>query len=586
MRRTSSLNLFLFALLLAGCPLQIYDDLVENYPPTGSTSSSSTLTSGPTTEMLTPTTTDAVTAGPVQTVTGAGDDTGDMATSDPGTTTTNGPQENTPPTIDLFTVTASPPNPPDHVGEAGPAEIQLVVSDDVVKVHLSLDGVKLAGDLTPTDFPRTWEALSAKDNGPERTFTVVVEDAEGLTADKTAVISVQLPQPGVEKCHHYEDSVQGTVISFIAALKYTPKAIVAVGTRGPPDAPRLTVWVLDPDTCEPFPGWPRTIADWTGDNKLAGMASLGAAVDIDENGNIIAAGNFWVGGKPQSYVVLLSGTGSRLWEKPGQVGEEVTSVAAATEQFKGRVFVGGSQRTNENPVRTDGMIRVYIPSDDDVFAGPPATLKAPFTPEEFDQDGPNKRSEWVRALVIQQGTGNALAVGEREFAPDPNNIFNRAFTVEIHPLGEVVGTPWTSWAPASVNDAARSIAACGKGFLAGGWTRGKLNAKPEPMMFWLDAQGTFIEHRQLSQLSATQIHGIACDREGKIVNAGTRASSPLDVQIFTVTGKSDTPVWYDTGVADDDEANAMACDLRGFCGWGGYRMANGKLYAVIRVHHP
>ena len=35
MRRISRLILFLFALLLAGCPLQIYDELVENYPPTG-----------------------------------------------------------------------------------------------------------------------------------------------------------------------------------------------------------------------------------------------------------------------------------------------------------------------------------------------------------------------------------------------------------------------------------------------------------------------------------------------------------------------------------------------------------------------
>ena len=128
MRRTSSLILFLLTLLLAGCPLQVYDDLVENYPPTGSTSGS---TSGPTTEMSTPTTTDAVTTGPgVQTVTGASEDGGDTSTSDPSTTTTNGPQENAPPKIDLFTVIATPPNLPGHLGEAGPAEIQLVVSDD------------------------------------------------------------------------------------------------------------------------------------------------------------------------------------------------------------------------------------------------------------------------------------------------------------------------------------------------------------------------------------------------------------------------------------------------------------------------
>jgi len=319
------------------------------------------------------------------------------------------------------------------------------------------------------------------------------------------------------------------------------------------------------------------------------MASLGAAVDIDENGNIIAAGNFWVGGKPQSYVVLLSGTGSRLWEKPGQIGDEVTSVAAATEQFKGRVFVGGSQRTSENPVRTDGMIRVYIPSGDDVFAGPPATLRAPFTPDEFDQDVPNKRSEWVRALLIQQGTGNALAVGEREFAPDGLIFeYSRAFTAVVHPLGELVGAPWTSWAPASSNDAARSMAVCGDGLVAGGWTLSDNdpNAKREPMIFWLDADASFLEHRHLPQFSGTEIYGIACDREGKVVSAGTRSPAPLDAKVFTITGKSDTPVWYETGVADDDVVSAMACDLRGFCGSVGYRTANGKPYAVVRVYHP
>ena len=105
-------------------------------------------------------------------------------------------------------------------------------------------------------------------------------------------------------------------------------------------------------------------------------------------------------------------------------------------------------------------------------------------------------------------------------------------------------------------------------------------------MLWLDDDASFLEHRHLPQFSGTEIHGIACDREGKVVSAGTRSAGPLDAQVFTVAGKSDTPVWYETGVADDDEARAVACDLRGFCAWGGFRTANGKPYAVIRVHHP
>jgi hypothetical protein len=222
------------------------------------------------------------------------------------------------------------------------------------------------------------------------------------------------------------------------------------------------------------------------------------------------------------------------------------------------------------------------------YLGSWLTLKAPFTADELDPDDKNQRSEWVRAVVIQPGTGNALAVGEREFRENGNPTYNRAFTVVVHPLGAVVGVPQTSWAPAFLHDAFRSVAVCGEGFLAGGWTREPVdpNAKPQPMMFWLAADGALIEHRHLPQLGETEIHGIACDREEKIVSAGTRSSVSLDAQVFTVTGQSDLPVWYEAGVAGVDGAGAMACDARGFCGWGGYRTVNGKQYAVVRVHHP
>jgi hypothetical protein len=73
---------------------------------------------------------------------------------------------------------------------------------------------------------------------------------------------------------------------------------------------------------------------------------------------------------------------------------------------------------------------------------------------------------------------------------------------------------------------------------------------------------------------------------GKIVSAATRSSGFPDAQVFTVVGTSDTPVWYEQGAADADGAGAVACDHRGFCGWGGYRTTNAKPYAVVRVHHP
>lgn len=514
-------------------------------------------------------------ASEVQTLTSASDETTGTA---PEPSTSTGPQEDAAPTIDAFEVV------PEHLGEAGQAELHLVVSADVIKVRLSLDGVMLADDLGPDDFPRTWDALSAKDNGPAREFEVVVEDAGGLTATATDHLSVQLPQPGTEKCI-FED-LDADVVTSSVALKYTPEAIFAVGARDTGDGLTLTAWKLDPDGCGPLPGWPRSVKNWSADDNFKKMLSIGAAVDLDEDGNLVVGGNFIVGGAPQSYVALLNAGGSLLWERAGAPGDEVTSVAAATGQYKDRVFVGGSRRTSDVPLRTDAAIWIYQASGQTAFVGPPDILAAPFTRDEPD-DPKNERSEWVRALLIQPGTGNALAVGEREFRPTPNNTYSRAFTAQVHPLGGIVGTPWTSWAPAFLHDALRSVTRCGDQVLAGGWTRDvPLGAKPQPMIFWIEDDGSAVKHRDEPQLGSTQINGIACDREAKIVSAGTRDALARDAQVFTVPGQDGPRTMYETGVPGDDGAGAVACDWRGFCVWGGYHPAKGKPHAVVRVHHP
>jgi hypothetical protein len=190
--------------------------------------------------------------------------------------------------------------------------------------------------------------------------------------------------------------------------------------------------------------------------------------------------------------------------------------------------------------------------------------------------------------VVQPGTGYALAVGEREFSPEPNKIYRRAFTVRVHPLGDVVGTPWTSPANASLlHDAARSVAVCGDGFMAGGWTRDEpVDAKSQPMIFWVEADGSSTQHRPEPQLPSTQTQGIACDKEGKIVSAATRTAGSTDAQVFTVLDPFGPRTSYETGVQENDGAGAVACDWRGICGWGGYRPANMKPYAFVRVHHP
>jgi hypothetical protein len=152
----------------------------------------------------------------------------------------------------------------------------------------------------------------------------------------------------------------------------------------------------------------------------------------------------------------------------------------------------------------------------------------------------------------------------------------------------VTGTPWTSPADASfVHDAARSVIACGDGFVAGGWTRDlPMDAKPVPMMFWLNASGIGTDHRSDPQLASTQTFGIACDREGKIISASTRSSGSSDAQVFAVVDPEGPITSYESGVPGDDAAGAIACDSWGFCGWGGYRTVNAKPYAVVRVHHP
>ncbi len=564
----------LTAVMLASCVEQAYQDGVGLAPKEPSSSSTGEPPGIPTTSS----------AGDPGVHTATGPEVAESSTSAGPTSASDstGVGGNAAPKIEGFSAS------PKHLDEAGPIKLELVASDDVevVKVHLELDGEKLA-ELTLADFPYTHDVLSAKDNGDKRAFKVTVEDGEGLTAEGTDEVGIQLPQSGVEKCI-FEDPEAGTVTSMIAAVTFTSTAIVAVGARDTGGGLRLTVWMLEPKGCKLMPGWPKSMANWGGDKELMKLVSIGSAVDVDEDGNIVVAGNLLVDGKPQSYVALLTKDGSRLWEKAGLVGDEVAGVAAARAESKNRVFVVGSRRTSDAPVRTDGAVWVYQATGDKVWVPPPVTLKAPFTPDEFDKDVSNVLNEWVRAVVVKPGTGTALAVGEREFKPDINKLPTRAFALLIHPLGVAVGTPWTSKAETGfMHNAARSATVCGDSFLAGGWTRDEpADAKPQPIMFWLGPDGSATQHRADLQLAATQTHGIACDRVGKIVSAGIRSTSSPDAQVFAVTGLFDAPIWYDSGDASDDGAGSMACDAWGYCGWGGYRTADKKPYAVLRVHHP
>jgi hypothetical protein len=556
-------------LMLAGCIEQAYQTGVGLAPTDTGTSAPSTGEPG------TPTTSSAGGSGDVQTVTGAESTSPGGEGSSPGDETSPGANldlpMNDPPVIESFT--ADPP----HMSEAGTSWLKLKASDDVVLVRLRLNGQQIF-EGPPAKFPYAYDVLSAKYNF-EHSFEVEVEDAEGLMDTAPTEITVQLPPSGAEKCLFPDVGAQTSVISGLA---YTSKAIYAVGTRDIGAGLKLTVWALDPDHCDiVLPGWPKTLKNWSENSDLPKLTSAGAAITVDELGNIGVGGNLIVNGKTQPYVALLTPDGARLWEKEGALGEQLAGLAAFTDQFSNRLVGVGWRRTSENPVRTDAMAWVYSALEGGLSVYSSA-LKAPFTPEEKPDDA-NLWSEWARAVIVKNGI--AFIIGEREFEDDDINVYQRVFLAKMHPLSSIEPL-WTSWGVHSLNDAARALTVCGENLVAGGWDRDQpIDAKPEPLILWFNSDGTFADHRP-EALAWTQLNGIACDREGKIVSAGTRSSGDGDAQAFAVRGPNDQPIWYEQGVVWPDGAGAIACDPRGFCAVSGFRTANGKPYAVVRVHHP
>lgn len=556
----------ILAVPLSGCYQELFDAGAGLAPDTESSSGSSSTS---TSEVM-PTTS----AGSgVQTVTGPVGET-TSPTSSGLDTTSDVPEQNAPPTIDVFEAQ------PNALSEAGVTQIFLEASEDVVKVRLSRNGVEFAA-LTPDDFPYNYEVLSAKYNAD--TIDVVVEDAEGLTASAGTSLTVLLPDAGVQKCLFVDKTAAS---SSISALVYTETAIVAAGVRddGGGDF-KATIWKLDPDHCEVvLPGWPKTIGDWTADMDLATLSSGATALAVDEVGNLAVGINLLKGGNPQRYVAFLTKDGARLWEKLGKVGEEVAGVAIAPDV----VVAVGWERTSENPVRTDAMVWQHL-GGGNVW---PQRLRAPFTDDEADKDAINKFNERARAVLYEPTTDMLYVVGERDFIPDFINTYNRTFVARFVPGGGQFGKPWTSPGGDSLlNDRANAVNLCQDEILVGGSARDVLpGATPLPltMKFGFDGPvlneppgGYFVE-----PLPSAELHGVACDREGKLVNAATRTLGLLDVQVYAYEELDGPRTWYQQGGPGNDFAQGLGCDERGFCAWAGARTVDGKLVAAVRVHHP
>lgn len=553
--------LCLAVLLPVGCIQDLLDAGAALSPDTDA-SSSGTSTGEPPTPL--PTTT----AGSgVQTVTGLPGE-----TSETGGTTTGGttetPEHNEPPTVKL-TVNKG------HLSEAGTADLLLDVSMDVVKVRLSMNGDLLA-ELTPADFPYTYEALSAKDNGSPHVFVAEVEDAEGLTATDDAELTVQLPASGAERCLFEDKAAKESVI---LALAYTDEAIVAVGARDTGAGHKATIWKLDPDHCEVvLPGWPKSIGNWTGEMNLAALTSRATSIAVDEVGDMAVGITLIENSKPRRYVAFLTPGGSLLWEKLGKIGEEVAGIAVVPHG----VMAVGWVRTSENPLRTDAMVWRHLEGG----VVWPETLRAPLTPDEFFQDDDNQLSEWARAVLYDPVADLVLVVGDREFRPNNIQLYRRTFVTRFVPNGGKFGVPWTSPGDPMLNDGANSVALCGEDVLLGGWTRDwPPGSLPTPLTRWIDHDGAG-DTRVAEQLAGAQTFGIACDRESKVVHAALRSSGELDAQVFAFADAKKPRIWYDNGSPDNDGAGTVGCDARGFCAWGGFRSFAGKAVAVVRGHHP
>ena len=556
----------LAALLSSGClqaALDRWDAVTAADPSTGSTSWASTG------EPATPTTS---ASSEIQTVTGHDETTGavEETTTDVGPGTSTGPPvENTPPTVMLSVE-------PDLLDQAGKtALLSLNVSADVITVRLSMNGGE-AVELTPADFPYTYEALSAKDNGMPHVFTAEVEDEEGLTATDDAALTVQLPASGVEKCLYVDDTAVGG--SEISALVYTKTAIVAGGWRDAGDGRKATIWKLEPDTCTLVPGWYKSIVGWTEpDSGFAELESIVTAVAVDEQGKIAVGGNLIKNAGRRRYTALLAEHGGRLWEKQGTPGEEVSSVVFAP----GDLVISGGWRATNNPPTIDAMFWTHSP-DSSVF---PWVLETPFAGDPVP-DPNNWRSEWIRAMVIDPD-GYLVVLGEREYRDGDFQTYTRAFLARFVPLGGQVGSPMTSPGDAYKHEAMYSLTICGDELIAGGWTRAHNdpNAAPQPLFRWV-SNGVWLDKKLPELMPSTELRGAACDREGKVIGAGVRAAGGLDARVFAFEDPLGDRAWYETGTAGDDVANGVACDARGFCAWPGYRTVNGKKVGIVRVHHP
>lgn len=549
--------------LLEGCLEHILNDLEPWLDTASSSGSTSTTTTGVET-------TDEVPTGGVQTVTSA-------------TTTSTGPGP-----VETTSGEGDPDGPPPSAGLSfdppkltmpGSSSAKFMFGETVTSAALSLDG-KVIAQGPPDSLSYAFEATSEDLNG-EYDFKLVVYDGKGGSAEALAELKVGLPEHGLVRCA-FQDT-PGIQHSAVASVAWTDEFIAALGVRDEGAGPRLVLWGIDPVSCGVL--WTQKIDIWT-QLPIDNLPSTGAALALDEDGNFVIAGNLFQNGKFRPYLALLRADDrSLIWETLGDPGDQAAGVARAPWPYENIIMVG-SRLVSENPPRYDGLVKGYT-TGGSVWVD---VLKAPFTPDEFDQDNFQVRKEHAFAVDVNPDTLEVIVVGEREFQPTvkPESKW-RTFTARYYPMGGRIGT-WTSSGDYLPQDSARSLRRCGDGFVAGGWTSDDVPGSTRwPLARRLDGQGVSLGRRS-EPFADTETAGADCDREGKIVSASTRnTGNQTDVVIHAYLDPEKPPVWQATYAGQgmgDDQAATLVCDAWGYCAWGGYERVDGINRAIVQIHYP